>query len=214
MSAVEDAESPLQPGVEPLLPLALLESLKAHDRPSEILEDEDLTTSLPRRLGLTGVVETQIIRYEEARRRRRTVTFQEFHNLLKLVLRRPDAEAILNEAGQRIARRTFAQMPAPMRTLLGVAPARLRFAIARRAATRALRRIAHPARVETAGKPFVVRVSDAPLTSIEPPGLCCAIYSGLLQEALSLYGGRSVVMTHSRCSAQGEKWCEWKSLEK
>ena len=50
------------------LPLAILESVRTHDRPAEVLEDEDLTISLPRRLGLTGVIETQIYRYQAAQK--------------------------------------------------------------------------------------------------------------------------------------------------
>src|SRR5690606_9092655 len=52
--------------VDPLLPLALLEAVRTRDKPREVLEDEDLAASLPRRLGLTSVVESQIRRYEEA----------------------------------------------------------------------------------------------------------------------------------------------------
>ena len=50
------------------LPLALLQSTRSHDRPGEVLEDEDLSASLPRRLGLSGVIESQIQRYETAAR--------------------------------------------------------------------------------------------------------------------------------------------------
>src|SRR5690606_24631288 len=63
--------------VTPALPLALLEAMRVHDRPREVLEDEDLTISLPRRLGLTGVIESQIHRYEEARRRKQAVPADE-----------------------------------------------------------------------------------------------------------------------------------------
>jgi len=64
MAQVESQRTTDRPAalVAPLLPLVLLESVRAHDRPREVLEDEDLAASLPRRLGLTGVVETQIPR--------------------------------------------------------------------------------------------------------------------------------------------------------
>ncbi|MEX0907356.1 MAG: hypothetical protein WD054_03415, partial [Gemmatimonadota bacterium] len=85
-------------------PIALLESVRSHDRPGEVLEDEQFAESLPRRLGLTGIVETQIRRYEDARRAGRQVQLDEVAGLIRLVLRRPDADAILREAGQRAAR--------------------------------------------------------------------------------------------------------------
>ena len=37
--------------ITPLFPLILLETLRDRDRPEEVLEDEDLTVRLPRRLG-------------------------------------------------------------------------------------------------------------------------------------------------------------------
>src|SRR5437773_6434490 len=89
------------------LPVALLEATRSHDRPTEVLEDENVTLSLPRRLGLSNVVDTQIRRYEDAVRSGRRIPLDEFTSLLKLVLRRPDAEPILREAGARVAVQRF-----------------------------------------------------------------------------------------------------------
>lgn len=202
----EDGEPPSAGGVDPLLPLALLESLKAHDRPSEVLEDEDLTTSLPRRLGLTGVVENQILRYEQARRRGRDVPAQEYQSLLRLVLRRPDADAILRESGSRAARREYERLPNAVMRLLRILPARLRFALARRAALRSLRRLAAPATVEAAGRPFVVRLSG----NRGAAGPTCTILAGLIEETIALYTHTRAPVSHVRCIADSEKWCEWK----
>ena len=77
--------------VVPVLPLALLEAVRAHDRPDEVLEDENLAVSLPRRLGLSDVVLTQIQRYEADVQSGRRVPLPELIDLLRLVLRRPDA---------------------------------------------------------------------------------------------------------------------------
>ena len=52
------------PTITPLFPLLLLETMRDMDRPEELLEDEDLTTSLPRRLGLSDVVMVQIRRLQ------------------------------------------------------------------------------------------------------------------------------------------------------
>ena len=88
----EATEPRLKGSVIAALAVALLEATRSHDRPDEVLEDEDITISMPRRLGLSGVVETQIQRYETAVREGRRLPLDEFVNLLKLVLRRPDAE--------------------------------------------------------------------------------------------------------------------------
>ncbi|MGZ7236654.1 hypothetical protein ACXWOK_10690, partial [Streptococcus pyogenes] len=53
------------PSVTPLFPLILLETLRDMDRPEELLEGEDLTASMPRRLGLSDVVYLQIHRFRE-----------------------------------------------------------------------------------------------------------------------------------------------------
>ncbi|MGH7447075.1 MAG: hypothetical protein ACRELT_05925, partial [Longimicrobiales bacterium] len=101
----------LDGSVSAAFPLALLESVRSHDRPGEVLEDEDLTISLPRRLGLTGVIETQIFRYEAAQKAGRDVPLHEVMSLIRLVMRRPDSEPILRETGQRMARWYFRHAP-------------------------------------------------------------------------------------------------------
>src|SRR5688500_20246318 len=100
MSQQESNTQPRFSGnVAPAFPLALLESVRSHDHPGEILEDEDITLSLPRRFGLTDVVITQILRYEAAQRARRQVRLDDVVSLMRLVMRRPDAEPILAATG-------------------------------------------------------------------------------------------------------------------
>ena len=49
--------------------LRLLEAIKAQDSPPEVFEDEDPTVTMPRRLGLSNVVERQIRTYRHFVRR-------------------------------------------------------------------------------------------------------------------------------------------------
>lgn len=212
MSAVDNDQIRRRPGatVEPALPLSLLEAIKAYDLPSEFLEDEDLTTSLPRRLGLTGVVEKQIQRYLQEYRRRRPVSVDEVANLLRLVLRRPDAEQILRDTGHRVARRAFERRASAVTGLLRALPGRIGFAAARRAALRVMRRVAGGSRVELAGKPLVARISDSFTAEADPNGTACALYAGIVEETLVLYNHPRPDVLHSRCSARGDFCCEWK----
>ena len=205
-------DSTAHPGalIDAILPLSLLEAVKAHDRPSEVLEDEDLTTSLPRRLGLTGVVENQIYKYTTAARRGRPVPLDDALSLFRLVLRRPDAEAILTDTGQRLARHVHGRVPAPLHAVLRFLPRAVLSAYARRAALRALRRFAAPTDVEIAGKPFVVRITAAPASRLEPAGLACVLYSALIEEIFALFTGQPARVRHTRCCANDEKWCEWR----
>src|SRR5690606_19268600 len=90
MSAITKPLEPEPPAhlIVPFLPLALLEAMRAQDQPHEVLEDEDLAASLPRRFGLTSVVASQIERYREAARKRRGVPVDDVVDLIRLVLRR------------------------------------------------------------------------------------------------------------------------------
>jgi hypothetical protein len=203
-----NAEPRFEGTVAAAFPLALLESVRAHDHPGEVLEDEDLTVSLPRRLGLTGVVETQIQRYEVAQRTGRTIPLGEAMSLFKLVMRRPDAEPILREPGQRVARWTVRNTPSVWVALLHRGPARLALRTARRAAARALRRLRAGSRVDAA-KPFTITVADCVTTRIDDSGSGCALFTGMIEEHLLFYTGRTMRVLHASCASEGGSVCEW-----
>jgi hypothetical protein len=209
-------EADVKPRFEGLVsaafPLALLESVRAHDRPGEILEDEDLTISLPRRLGLTGVIETQIFRYEAAQKAGRAVPVDEVVSLFQLVMRRPDAEPILRETGQRMARWHFRRAPRLWTRVLHRAPARLGLGSARRAAARALRSLQAGDPISTA-KPFVIRISDCVPARLEDNGTGCTLVTGLIEEQLLLSTGMPRRVRHTCCLARGNDFCEWELIE-
>jgi hypothetical protein len=202
---------PTQPGFEgsvaAAFPVAILESVRSHDRPGEVLEDEDLTISLPRRFGLTGVVDTQSRRYEAAQREGRTVRLEEVMGLVRLVLRRPDADPILRETGERLARWHFRRTPGLWQRVLQRGPTRLALRSARRAAVRALRDLQAGSRVEGT-RPFTLRVDD-PVTTRLQEGIACTLFTGLLEEQVRLYTGTSHAVSHRLCAAHGYDVCEW-----
>jgi hypothetical protein len=189
-------------------PLALLQAVRDHDHPDEVLEDEDVSVSLPRRLGLTGVVGAQIRRYESEQRAGRTVHMNEVANLIRLVLRRPDADPILRETGQRIARWRFRRTPRAWTAVLHRGPTALALRSARRAAAVALRRLNAGSSVQ-ATKPFVVRIDDCITARIDGDRSGCALFTGLMEEQLRLYTGREQQLVHTLCSANGGASCEW-----
>ena len=192
------------------LPLALLAATRAHDRPSEVLEDEDLSVSLPRRLGLSGVIETQIHRYETAARSGKRVSNDEFVNLLKLVLRRPDAEPILRETGARVARRHFDNVPPAWVKLLRALPRAAINAAIRRSATRLLRNISGSTDVSVQGSPAHARIKKPVPAFLEPPGVACALYGAAFEEIASLYMGKKINVAHAKCATQGGGYCDWR----
>mgnify|MGYP001331198764 CR=1 FL=1 len=197
--------------VAPLLPLALLESIRAHDRPREVLEDENLAASLPRRLGLTGVVESQIRRYEEADRKGRSVPLDEVRDLLRLVLRRPDAAPILRDAGTRLAQGHRRRVSSAAVSVFGVLPG-VTAAAARRAARSLLRRIG-ASKVEVSGWPMEVRLRGGIAPGLEEAGTACTLYSAALEELLTPYLRERPALQHHRCQAYGEEWCVWSWVE-
>jgi bacteriochlorophyll 4-vinyl reductase len=197
--------------VAPLLPLAILESIRAHDRPREVLEDEDLAASLPRRLGLTGVVDAQIRHYEDARRRRRGVALEPIADLLRLVQRRADATDILREAGAGVARAHFRRVPAAYAALVRRLPVKLRLRAMRRTAAAMLRRVAGAGPVELA-QPFTARIAGAVTARADLNGSACVLYESALEELVTLYTGRRPAARHIRCAGSGAELCEWELI--
>ena len=192
------------------LPLALLEATRAHDRPSEVLEDEDLTVSLPRRLGLSGVIDTQIRQFQTAARSGRRVPLNDFINLLKLVLRRPDAETILRETGARVAHNQFAKVPPAWVKVVRMLPRAVGYRVMRRAAANLLRNIGGTDEVSVQGSPVRARIANPVLARLEPPGVACALYAAAFEEIASLYLGRKWRVSQAHCAAQSGDYCEWR----
>lgn len=194
------------------LPLAVLESVRHHDRPTELLEEEDLAASLPRRLGLTGVVESQIHRYTVARRRRERIPPDQVANLLRLVIRRPDAEEIFKEAGRDLARhhgRRPLYRLAPIGRLL---PDSLCSRIARRSVRRLMRRIAGNTNLRVTRNPFRVELPGSITALADEGGEACILYSAAIREAGSHVFGRQPAVDHSACETRGDEACVWEVI--
>lgn len=191
----------------PVLPLALLEAMRDQDRPVEILEDEDLSVSLPRRLGMTGIVASHIQRYEAAVQNGTRVPVPDFASLMQLVMRRPDAEPILREAGRRVTRQRLGETP-PLAARVLRRFSNLVFVPIRRAARRLLRGMVGSATIELAGKPLVVRIE--PAFTAQVANTACVFYTGALEELVAIYAGQPRPVLHESCTARGDRVCEWR----
>jgi predicted hydrocarbon binding protein len=207
MTSVADPSAVARNGyVVPVLPLALLEAVRSHDHPQEVLEDENLAHSLPRRLGLSDVVLTQIRRYEGEVQAGRRVPLSELMDLLRLVLRRPDAAEVLMDAGRDVARRRFEKVSKTSIRLHRVLPLALALPGVRRAVRKLLRSMAGNARI-TARNPLVISMGNSPTGRLD--GTACVLYTGAIEELARLYVGKERRVVHSRCSARGDALCEW-----
>lgn len=200
------------PSITPLFPLLLLETMRDMDRPEEVLEGEDLAASMPRRLGLSDVVFTQIHRFREEVRRKRLQTPATVADLIRLVIRRPDADEIFLEAGRRLAERAWTERSAAVRRMTRLLPAGVKLRTARRAAERLFRQVAGAGSLRVDRRPLRVRIEGPITVHADPGGAACAFYSGVLAETMSRYTGRRHAPEHARCMARGADACEWTSL--
>jgi hypothetical protein len=186
--------------------LVLLETLKSADRPGEVLDDENVTLTIPRRLGLSGVVEAQIQRYRQEARLGGRIAEQEILDLLRLVTRRPDSEDVFVEIGRSL---TAASEAPHWRRIL---PRRIAFGMARRRVVRRLKVLFDGAVVAGAGSPFILENVDDLLMKADPGGEACGLVTGLSQAVLGAAGVEGEVR-HVSCRGRGDEGCRWEAVE-
>jgi len=193
--------------VQAQVALVLLETLKSADRPGEVLDDEDVTLTIPRRLGLSGVVEAQIRRFRQEARLRKRLEEREIRDLLSLVTRRPDCEEVFVQIGRSL---TAASEAPRWRRIL---PRRLALGMARRRIERRLKALFGGPVVRSGGGPFELEAVHDLLMEADPAGEGCGLVTGLSQAMLEAAGvSREVV--HSECRGRGDSRCSWTAEEK
>lgn len=198
--------------VDPVFPLVLLETMRDMDRPEEILEGEDVSASMPRHFGLSDVVLHQISRFREAVQRGRPQDPKEVENLIRLVIRRPDAEEIFEAAGRQIARRAWQQRSPSYRRASHWLPATLTLRVARRATRRLFAQLVGPGLLRVTGRPVAVRINGSLTARADPGGAACALYAGVFAETMRQYTGQEYRAEHTECEARGREVCEWRVL--
>ncbi len=202
-STPSTADRPARPRVQALVALQLLEVLKAQDAPPEVLEDENPTHTMPRRLGLSNVVDRQIRQYKEDARRRVRLPDAEVRDLFRLVLRRPDSEDVFLELGRVLADAKDAR---PWRRRL---PRGLAYAMARRRVAKRLKAL-FGRRVGGFGRgSFSVEGRSLPFIEADPGGDACHLVSGLCERILSAESGSLAKVRHTLCQARRDDLCRW-----
>ena len=187
--------------------LALLETVRNRDRPGEVLDDEDVSLTLPRRFGLSGVVEDQIRRYRQEARRGRRIPELEVRDLIRLVVRRPDAKRVFHEVGRSF----MAKEGAP--TLRKVLPKRLLLDLARNRIRRRLRAVFGGTFLSTPRGPFQLEAAHQLLVESDPEGDACALVTGLSQAVIDAYLSAPTQVVHVSCRARGGEKCRWELEE-
>ena len=192
--------------VSPSVGLTILEVIRSQDRPEEVLQDEDVSITMPRRLGLSDVIETQIRRYRDQVRRRHKMSDDELRDLIGLVIRRPDAEEVFVAVGSKLAEGDPRQVSSHL-------PRRLAYAIARRRVKRRLSGLFGRSIVRFGAGPFSIEGDHVLFLWADPGGAACAIVSGLAETILAGSLGQPARLVHSECRGLGADRCGWRILE-
>lgn len=208
MAAVSDVSTPVQstrPRVAARFGLVLLEVLRQQDHPGEILEDENVAETMPRRLGLSDVVERQIHFFRTEVRRRGRMTDDQVRDLIRLVVRRPDAEEVFWKAGRRMAGEEDSE-PGPLQRVM---PRTLQHALARRKVRRGLQAIFGRRIGGFAPGPFALEGRSLPFIQADPGGAACHFVSGFCQTIVDRTLGSDYQVVHAQCECRKDKLCRW-----
>ena len=191
-----------KPRVAADIVLALLESVREMDLPAERLPDEDVRVTMPRRLGISDVIYTQIAAFQEHQRRGRRVTDEELASFISLVTRRPDAASVFAATGSRLAATNLKPVAKGM-------PRAMRVGMLKRRIKRALNRLFGRTLGGFTPGAFTFEIGASPLVQVDPGGAACRIITGFFERALrdSLGDGPTVLQT--RCEVMGDAVCRW-----
>lgn len=184
--------------------LSLLEVIRALDLPTETLAAEDTTQTMPRRLGLSDVVDQQIRLFREQVRRRERISDQQTQDLIHLVLRRPDSEEAFLRVGELLADKVKAPKGVP-----NLLPEKARFSRARRQTRSRIKSLLGRHVGGFAHGPFALEARGHFLLALDPGGDACAMVTGLSQAILRLNLKRSVEVQHVSCQARKDDQCRW-----
>lgn len=194
-----------RPRVNARFGLVLLEVIRLMDHPGEILEDENVAETMPRRLGLSDVVERQIHFYRGEVRRRGRMTDEQVRDLMRLVVRRPDAEEVFWKAGRRMAGEEDGGTSAIRRIM----PRPVQQVLARRQVRRGLRAIFGRRIGGFAPGPFALEGRSLPFIQADPGGCACHFVSGYCQTVVERTLGPDYQVVHSQCEARRDPLCRW-----
>jgi hypothetical protein len=196
--------------VDALLPLSLLEAVRAVDRPVDDPDTEFVAELRNKRLGLSDTVHAQIRRYTELVRRRQRLGVDEAVALARLIGRRPDAEAVFRAAGRYLARQAYGALPPATRRVVAGLPGLL----ARPLVLRQVRRLARRyfgGTVRRVGGSLLLEVPHPITTPVAPADAGCAYYEASFRELLRLLARSEGAVEHVRCTARAEGGCEWRA---
>lgn len=192
------------------LPLALLEAVKAIDKPEAEIDAELVHELRNKRFGLSDTVLHQIHRYQEAVRRQQRVPFDEVLALARLIGRRPDADLAFREAGRRLARAAIGTIGTTSRSAATTLPPLLGRPLALRQLRRIARRFLDGSLVRH-GSALVLEVPAPVSADAAPAGAGCGLYEAAFRESLHVLADADGAVEHMMCRARGDDRCQWRA---
>ncbi|MEJ2538362.1 MAG: hypothetical protein P8188_00035 [Gemmatimonadota bacterium] len=196
----------MKPRVLPVFGLTLLEVLRDQDLPEEILEDENVTVTMPRKLGLSDVIDKQIRSYRDAVKQRRRMSDDQVRDLVRLVVRRPDARQVFAKAGAKLAGGMESAGP---RGLFRALPRVVALRMARRATSKGLRNLFGRSMGGFGQGPYALEGRGLLFHESDPSGAACQFVTGYCQAVLSQRLGSDYQVVHPRCQSLGDPTCRW-----
>jgi len=159
---------------------------------------------MPRRLGLSDVVEQQIRLFREQGRKGERITDQQAHDLFHLVLRRPDSEEAFLQAGELLA--GSGHRPKWIRRF---SREKALYALSRRQTRKLIRSLFGRHLGAFAHGPFTLEAKGHFLLDMDPGGDACGLVTGLSQAILSRNLRRRLEVRHTSCEARKQDLCRW-----
>ena len=189
--------------VKAIVGLRLLEVVRDRDLPTELLEEEDPAQTIPRRLGLSDVVDRQIRAYGDDVRKGVHLMDQGITDLFTLVNRRSDSDEVFFNTGRELVEVHF-----PFRWGR-VFPESIQYMFARTYLSWHLKHLFGRHILTFAEGPLNVEVQGLFFEGGDPEGSTCYLISGICQRILEQIGHRSAEVGHTLCQARGDDRCRW-----
>ncbi len=192
--------------VKAIVGLRLLEVVRDRDLPTELLEQEDPARTIPRRLGLSDVVDRQIRMYGDDVRKGVHLTDQGITDLFTLVNRRSDSDEVFLNTGRELVEVHF-----PFRWGQ-VFPESIQYMFARTYLSWYLKHLFGRRILSFAEGPLNVEVQGLFFEGGDPEGSTCYLISGICQRILEQIGHKSAEVDHTLCRARGDDRCRWDGI--
>ena len=157
---------------------------------------------MPRKFGLSAVVEQQIRLHQEYAKEGRKLGHEELAEFIRLVIKRPDSAVVFFDMGARLA---GAERKSPKRWL----PRAVRLFLVKRSIQRALEELFGRRLGGFLSGPFTFEVSGSIFVQIDPSGDTCELVTGFCQRALRNAVDSELIVVKQSCETRGDRSCRW-----